>query len=135
LFDHGQILYRPGRKSGLVHRPLQQEKECPFSAVPGRQISGTGPLYLRRLFIEYLPTKGFCQNGFPLPEGSPVTLHFYIPPDKKLLGEFQGRVMKKQKLNDGRKGTFIRIQDFLHLKLDKLEGYLEEKRHLVDGTW
>lgn len=64
-----------------------------------------------------------------------MTLHFYIPPDKKLLGEFQGRVMKKQKLNDGRKGTFIRIQDFLHLKLDKLEGYLEEKRHLVDGTW
>jgi hypothetical protein len=77
----------------------------------------------------------FVKTDFPLPVGSPVTLHFYIPPDKKLLGEFQGRVMKKQILNDAVKGNFIKIQDFLHLNLDKLEEYLEEKRHLVDGTW
>jgi hypothetical protein len=77
----------------------------------------------------------FVKTDAPLPEGSPVTLHFYIPPDKKLLGEFQGRVMKEQGLPPAVRGNFIKIHDFLHRKLDKLEEYLEEKRHLVDGTW
>ena len=77
----------------------------------------------------------FVKTDSPLPEGSPVTLHFYIPPDKKLLGEFQGVVMKAPELPGALRGNFIKIRDFLHLKLDKLEEYLEEKRHLVDGNW
>ena len=77
----------------------------------------------------------FVRTDSPLPEGSPVMLHFYIPPDKKLLGEFHGRVMKDLGLNDAVRGNYIKIHDFLHLRLDKLEEYLEEKRHLVDGTW
>ena len=77
----------------------------------------------------------FVKTDFPLPEGSQVILHFYIPPDKKLLGEFHGRVLKEQGPAGSVRGNFIKIQDFLHLQLDKLEEYLEEKRHLVDCTW
>ena len=76
----------------------------------------------------------FIKTDSPLPVGSKVLLHFYIPPDKKLLGKFKGKVIALQKPNSDVKGNYIKIQDFIHLKLDRLEQYLEEKRHLVDDV-
>ena len=67
-----------------------------------------------------------------MPEGSRVTLHFYIPPKAKLLAEFKGRVIRLPRNALKTNGSYIKIHDFFHTKLHKLEQFLEEKRHLVD---
>jgi len=76
--------------------------------------------------------KVFIDTESPLPEGSEVTLHFYIPPHIKLLSEFKGRVVPTQSEARVPRGTLIKIRDFTHRRLRRLEEYLEEKRHLID---
>jgi hypothetical protein len=78
-------------------------------------------------------TKGrlFIPTDTPFPEGSKLMLHFYIPPKTKLLGEFKGKVEEDGRVN-GVRGNFIKISDFLHIKMSRLEAYLEEKQHLID---
>jgi len=76
--------------------------------------------------------KVFIETDSPLPEGSKVVLHFYIPPHTKLLTEFKGRIIPIQNKASNLKGNMIKIRDFTHRKLHKLEDYLEEKRHLID---
>ena len=53
------------------------------------------------------------------------------PPETKLLAEFNGKVIDQRQINNV-KGNMIKISDFFHTKLHKLEGFLEEKNHLVD---
>jgi hypothetical protein len=76
--------------------------------------------------------KVFVETDSPLPEGSRVTLHFYIPPNAKLLAEFKGRVIRPPRNALKTNGSYIKIHDFFHAKLHALEQFLEEKRHLVD---
>jgi hypothetical protein len=76
--------------------------------------------------------KVFIETDSPLPEGSKVVLHFYIPPHTKLLTEFKGMIIPIQNKASNLKGNMIKIRDFTHRKLHKLEDYLEEKRHLID---
>ncbi len=76
--------------------------------------------------------KVFIKTDEPLPEGSKVTLHFYIPPYIKLLSEFKGKVVPQHNEEQIPRGSLIKIRDFTHRKLHELEEYLEEKRHLID---
>jgi hypothetical protein len=75
--------------------------------------------------------KLFIPTDSPYPKGSELLLHFYIPPKTKLLAEFKGKVIEEGEINNVC-GNIIRISDFLHTKLHRLEQYLEEERHLVD---
>jgi hypothetical protein len=68
-----------------------------------------------------------------LPIGSRIRMCFHIPPDVKLLGEFDGEVIKVNNSNDPR-GMFIRFVDCSNRELDRLEGFLDENRHLLDKT-
>ncbi|MBI5099156.1 MAG: PilZ domain-containing protein [Nitrospirae bacterium] len=76
--------------------------------------------------------KVFIETDSPLPKGSEVVMHFYIPPHIKLLSELKGKVIHSQRRVHDVKGNLIKIRDFTHRKLRKLEDYLEEKRHLID---
>jgi hypothetical protein len=76
--------------------------------------------------------KVFIETDRPLPKGSDVMLHFYIPPEAKLLSEFKGKVIEQRSYVPETSGFFVKIRDFTHRRLKKLEEYLEEKRHLVD---
>jgi len=76
--------------------------------------------------------KVFVETDAPLPEGSSVELHFYIPPKIKLLSEFRGVVIPGHSGPHNVKGSLIKIRDITHSRLRKLEEYLEEKRRLVD---
>ena len=73
----------------------------------------------------------FIQPPALFPVNTKLKLNFYIPPDAKLLAEFKGNVIS-EKLIDNSSGNMIKIRDFFHNKLHKLEDYLEEKNHLVD---
>jgi len=74
----------------------------------------------------------FAQMDNLLPLGSPVLVHFYIPPETKLLAEFKGKVVEIQDEEGKARGIVIKLRDFFHIRLKKLEEILEEKRHIVD---
>ncbi|MBI4849078.1 MAG: hypothetical protein HY808_10980 [Nitrospirae bacterium] len=114
--------FRDTRETKQVHFPL-----C-LAVKYGDAVPAECPNFL----LNTNKGKVFVETDDPLPEGAEVELHFYIPPDTKLLSEFKGRVVPREgSLPDG-KGNLIKIRDFLHGKLHKLEEYLEEKRHLID---
>ncbi len=73
----------------------------------------------------------FIPTDSPLPVGSRLKVNFYIPPNTKMLAEFRGRVVTEG-TRKNITGNFIKISDFWHRKLPRLEAYLEEKQHLVD---
>jgi hypothetical protein len=122
-------------KADWCTTPCHKKKDIRFPLCLAVKYHEQVPFLCADFLLNTSQRRVFVKTDSPLPEGSPVVLHFYIPPDKKLLGEFHGVVMKEQGLADSVRGNFIKIQDFLHLKLDKLEEYLEEERHLVDGAW
>jgi hypothetical protein len=75
--------------------------------------------------------KLFIETETPFEANTKVKLHFYIPPQTKLLAELNGKVIDQRQLNNVQ-GNLIEISDFFHTKLHKLEDYLEEKNHLID---
>ncbi len=75
----------------------------------------------------------FVRTDNPLPEGTPVHLHVYIPPEIKLLAEIDGTVSAR-KGNEGQypEGMLIRFQDIPRSTGELLQGYIEGKRPLID---
>jgi hypothetical protein len=75
----------------------------------------------------------FIKTDKQIPKGSRVVMHFYIPPEVQLLGEFEGKVVEAD-LNDLNyfKGFYVKFIDHSDDELKRLEEFLEEKRHLVD---
>jgi hypothetical protein len=75
----------------------------------------------------------FVNTESPLPEGTSLLMHFYIPPDYKLLEEIRGKVatMKHHKA-DYPKGMIVKFGYFSDDKLKNLVSYVEGKKHLID---
>jgi len=75
----------------------------------------------------------FIRSGSPLPEGTSLILHFYIPPEIKLLAEVWGKVVPI--VSSGMllpSGMLIRFAYFSRWHLKYLERYVKGERHLVD---
>lgn len=75
----------------------------------------------------------FIKIDSPIPKGSILIMHFYIPPEEKLLGEFKGKVMDiKSNNNVYPLGMYVKFIGNFEEDTKKFVDYLEEKRHLVD---
>ena len=74
----------------------------------------------------------FIKTDAPLPAGSPLIMHFYIPPETKLLAEVRGTVVPVADPGTLPSGMLIRVTLFSRWKLRSLEGYAKGERHLVD---
>lgn len=68
----------------------------------------------------------------PLPPGSIITMHFFIPPEQKLLGEFNGEVVQAKRAPGYPDGMHVAFFDLGSEELNRLEAYLEEKRPLLN---
>lgn len=76
----------------------------------------------------------FIKTESPVPEGTPLVMHFYVPPENKLLAEIKGQVSMIDQRNEGSSaGMFIRIAYFSRKKIKNLENYFEGKKHLIDS--
>ncbi len=95
---------------------------------------GEGMCYAFHDFVLNI-SKGsvFIRTDKQIPEGSGIMLHFYIPPEVKLIGEFAGKVVEAN-LNDLNysEGLYVKFIDHSDDELKRLGEFLEEKRHLVD---
>jgi uncharacterized protein (TIGR02266 family) len=68
-----------------------------------------------------------------LPIGTELTLRFYIPPEEKVLSEFEGIVAAVNTDNPRfPKGMHVRFTACCPDDLKKLDDFLEGKRHLLD---
>ena len=67
-----------------------------------------------------------------LQEGSIITMHFYIPPHEKLLGEFKGEVMAANQTNLCSKCMYVKFFNVSAENMQRLEGFLEGKRPLLN---
>ncbi len=75
----------------------------------------------------------FIRTASPPPEGTPLLLHFYIPPENKLLAEAKGRVGAIDTGSAHRpKGMFIQFDHGSREKLEALVHFVEQTKHLVD---
>lgn len=74
----------------------------------------------------------FIKTDFPFPKGAKIMIHIYIPPESKLLGHFEGKVVQVSDNPSYVKGMHVKIINSTSEDMQRLEDYLEERRHLVD---
>ncbi len=75
----------------------------------------------------------FVRTENPLPAGTPVHMHFFIPPEIKLLAEVDGTVSAPDRDGAGLpKGMLIRFPEISREEKDVLEGYIGGKKRLID---
>jgi hypothetical protein len=76
----------------------------------------------------------FVRTESPLPEGTSLLMHFYIPPEDKLLAEIKGKIVTVNHDNAAYpKGMLIIISFFSRKQMQRLENYFERKDHLIDN--
>ena len=77
----------------------------------------------------------FIKTERPLEKHSRIVMCFYIPPEEKLLGKFEGEVVSVNN-NDSYypKGMHIKLIHHNKEDMQRLEDFLEEKRRLIDIT-
>ncbi|ATX82369.1 PilZ domain-containing protein [Mariprofundus ferrinatatus] len=74
----------------------------------------------------------FIQCEDPFPVDTILILHFYIPPEEKLLAEFSGEVTE---ISDGSKyaaGMHIKFFHYSDEDMKRFLSYLEESKKLLD---
>ncbi len=76
----------------------------------------------------------FVNTESVISKGTSLLMHFYIPPEDKLLAEIKGKVSGVNRDNAGYpKGMLIKCALFSRKQVQSLENYLEEKKHLIDN--
>ncbi len=74
----------------------------------------------------------FIITDSPISKGSVLIMHFYIPPEEKLLGAFEGKVMGINHDNNYPQGIFVEFTGNFRNDMIIFTDYLDEKKHLVD---
>jgi hypothetical protein len=59
-------------------------------------------------------------------------MHFYIPPEEKLLGEFEGKVTGINHDNNYPQGIFVEFKGSFGNDMIIFTDYMDEKKHLID---
>jgi hypothetical protein len=75
----------------------------------------------------------FIRTGTPLPAGTSLLMHFYSPPETKLLAEIRGKVVPEDAAGmQLQHGMLIRFAWLSQWKLKRLVRYAKGELHLVD---
>ena len=74
----------------------------------------------------------FIMTDSPIPKGPALIMHFYIPPEEKLLGEFKGKVMGINHDNNYPQGMLVEFTGSFGNDMIIFTDYMDEKKHLVD---
>jgi len=124
------IIDKNGRAEERV-QGIEGKTDVHFPLCLAVKYEGKVPVECNDFMLNVNQKKVFLPMNSPFPDGAKLMLHFYIPPDAKLLAELKGTVIDQRHINN-LNGSMVKISDFLNRRLRKLEQYLEEKNHLVD---
>lgn len=115
-------IHKPGKLPEHVHFPVS------LAVRHGEEL----PVVYEDFSLNLSRGAAFIETEEPLSEGSELILHFYIPPEKKLLAEFKGEVATANSGPSHPHGMYILLYDWPSNSLQQLEGYLDGHRHLLD---
>lgn len=91
------------------------------------------PLFYSDFILNMNKGEMFIKTDVPMPKDSFIVMHFYIPPEEKLLGEFKGKVIDVNLNNNNyTRGMFVKFIGSFEADMKIFVDYLEEKQHLVD---
>jgi hypothetical protein len=125
FYDKGGYIQVPAEndKSRLVSFPV-----C-LAIKHGDSVSAECPDFILNTDESWV----FVRSETPLPGGTQVIIHFYVPPEIKLLAEIQGTVSTMSRGNVAyQKGMLIKFSPVSRETIKLLEGYIEGKKHLID---
>jgi len=74
----------------------------------------------------------FIKTDSPFPNGSRISLNIYIPPDSKILGSFECKVLNMGKLSSFSNGMYLKMLQYEPDDVERLAAYLEERLQLVN---
>lgn len=74
----------------------------------------------------------FILSNDPLPRGSIINMHFFIPPDEKLLGEFHGEVINTNESSRYPHGMHVKFFGYSDADMDRFTAYMEERIPILD---
>lgn len=115
------------------YRDAESPKPVPFPVCLAIKYGDTVTDLCSDFILDIDESWVFVRTGSAIPEGTPLLLHFYIPPENKLLAEIKGRIVTIYRNDAGHPtGLFVKLAFFSRRELRSLDGYLEEKKHLVD---
>ena len=118
-------------RGGLIdeYLPDRKRRRVRFPVCVGLRYGDNTPIICPNFILNIKKGRLFIETASLIPKGTVVELHFYIPPQEKLLGTLKGRIVD---INTHPQGIFIKFLDPSGEELERLEDYLEERRHLVD---
>jgi len=131
--DTDDILYL-GHHCNLkrIHKGGEPSHQIPFPVCLAAQHDADLPVVYEDFSLNLEQGAAFVETDDPLPEGNRLVLHFYIPPEKKLLAEFTGMVVTANRGDNYPHGMYIELSDGTSHSLEILGEYLDEHRHLLD---
>jgi hypothetical protein len=125
IYDKGG--YAEKRERGEEPRPV------PFPVCLAIKYGDDVPEACPDFILDIDRSRVFVITDTPLPEGTSVVLHLYIPPEIKLLTEIQGTVVTVNRSDAHHpKGMLIK---FVHISAETaevLKRYIEGEKHLID---
>ncbi len=74
----------------------------------------------------------FIQCDTPFPPETILVLHFYVPPEERLLAEFSGEVTEISNGGDYPSGMHVKFFHYSDEDMNRFLAYLEESRDLLD---
>jgi hypothetical protein len=114
-------------KGGEAEEYFQGRRHVRFPVCLALRVGSGEPLECPDFVLNAETAEVMVRTSGRFPLHSAVALHFYIPPESKLLAGVKGRVIGKSS-----SGIRIRIGKGFGEEMRRLEGYLEERRRLMD---
>lgn len=114
-------------KGGEAEEYFQGRRHVRFPLCMAARLGSGEPLECPDFVLNTEKAEVLVRTSRKFPRHSAVTLHFYIPPESKLLAEVKGRV-----IGISASGVRMRIGRGFGDEMKRLEGYLEETRRLMD---
>jgi hypothetical protein len=74
----------------------------------------------------------FIQCDKPFPPETILVLHFYVPPEERLLAEFNGEVVEVSSGEERPVGMHVKFFHYSDEDMNRFLAYLEERQDLLD---
>ncbi|WP_018293964.1 PilZ domain-containing protein [Mariprofundus ferrooxydans] len=130
--DEEKIVISHGGDTDELYSGTDRRKHVRFPVNLAVQHGSQIPLQYQDFILNAGEGGVFIQCDTPLPTGTPLILHFYIPPEEMLLAEFKGEVINISRCAKYGNGMHVKFTHYHKEDMEHFLSYLEEKRHLLD---
>jgi len=131
--DHDKLFVDSnGEMTGYGGQDREKRSDIRFPVNLAVQYGEDIPHIYRDFVLNISKGGVYIVTDSPLQKHSIIIMHFYIPPHEKLLGEFKGEVVAVNQTDSYPRGMHVEFFDVSAENMQRLEGFLEGKRSLLN---